>query len=120
MAIERIATDTVATLTGGRHRQGRGQTAFCVGCGALFGLRCWQPSFQNLPSGSGGPCAHSSRYEVAGVVRIHSDSMGAIGLTVTSVAEMAPALEEAKRLNADGQTVLIDVHSNMEPKKSRY
>ena len=49
-----------------------------------------------------------------------AEGMGAVGLTVKSVAEMAPALEEAKKLNAEGQTVLIDVHSNMEPKKSRY
>ena len=49
-----------------------------------------------------------------------AEGMGAVGLTVKKVAEMAPALEEAKRLNADGQTVLIDVHSNMEAKKSRY
>jgi len=49
-----------------------------------------------------------------------AEGMGATGITVTKVAEMAPALEEAMRLNADGQTVLIDVHSNMEPKKSRY
>jgi acetolactate synthase-1/2/3 large subunit len=49
-----------------------------------------------------------------------AEGMGAHGITVEKVAEMAPALEEAKRLNADGQTVLIDVHSNMESKKSRY
>lgn len=49
-----------------------------------------------------------------------AEGMGAVGITVTKVAEMAPALEEAKRLNADSQTVLIDVHSNMESKKSRY
>jgi thiamine pyrophosphate-dependent acetolactate synthase large subunit-like protein len=49
-----------------------------------------------------------------------AEGMGAVGLTVKKTSEMAPALEEAKRINADGQTVLIDVHSNMEPKKSRY
>jgi len=37
-----------------------------------------------------------------------------VGITVKKVAEMASALAEAQRLNADGQTVLIDVHSNME------
>jgi len=46
--------------------------------------------------------------------------MGAVGLKVEKVAEMAPALEQAKQLNADGKTVLIDVHSNMEAKRSRY
>jgi thiamine pyrophosphate-dependent acetolactate synthase large subunit-like protein len=49
-----------------------------------------------------------------------AEGMGAIGLKVEKVAEMAPALEQAKRLNADGKTVLIDVRSNMEAKRSRY
>lgn len=49
-----------------------------------------------------------------------AEGMGAVGITVKKTSEMAPALEEAKRINAEGQTVLIDVHSNMEPKKSRY
>lgn len=49
-----------------------------------------------------------------------ADAMGAVGLRVKQAAEMAPALEQAKTLNADGKTVLIDVRSNMEPRKSRY
>jgi acetolactate synthase-1/2/3 large subunit len=49
-----------------------------------------------------------------------AEGMGAVGLTVTRVSEMAGALEQAKTLNAEGKTVLIDVHSNMEAKKSRY
>lgn len=49
-----------------------------------------------------------------------AEGMGAVGITVRKVAEMAPALKEAMRINAEGQTVLIDVHSNMEAKKSRY
>jgi len=49
-----------------------------------------------------------------------AEGMGAVGISVKKISEMAPALEEAKRINAQGQTVLIDVHSNMEPKKSRY
>jgi thiamine pyrophosphate-dependent acetolactate synthase large subunit-like protein len=49
-----------------------------------------------------------------------AEAMGAVGLTVREVEEMAPALELAKQLNADGRTVLIDVHSNMEGKRSRY
>ena len=46
--------------------------------------------------------------------------MGATGITVRKVAELAPALKQAQRLNDQGQTVLIDVHSNMESKKSHY
>jgi len=49
-----------------------------------------------------------------------AEGMGAVGITVKAVAEMVPALQEAQRINAEGQTVLIDVHSNMEAKKSRY
>lgn len=49
-----------------------------------------------------------------------AEGLGAVGITVTKAAEMAPALKEAQRLNAESQTVLIDVHSNMEAKKSRY
>ena len=49
-----------------------------------------------------------------------AEGMGATGLRVEKVSEMAPALEQAKQLNADGQTVLIDVKSNMEAKKSQY
>ena len=49
-----------------------------------------------------------------------ADAMGAVGLKVNKVAEMAPALEQAKQLNADGKTVLIDVRSNLEAKRSRY
>ncbi len=49
-----------------------------------------------------------------------AEGMGAVGLTVRKVAEMAPALEEAKRKNTEGKAVLIDVHSNMEARKSRY
>ncbi len=49
-----------------------------------------------------------------------AEGMGAVGITVEKVTELAPALQEAQRLNADGQTVLIDVHSNMEARKSQY
>ena len=49
-----------------------------------------------------------------------AEGMGAVGIVVTKVAGMGPALKEAQRLNADGKTVLIDVQSNMEAKKSRY
>ena len=49
-----------------------------------------------------------------------AEGMGAVGITVEKVTELATALQEAQRLNADGQTVLIDVHSNMEARKSQY
>ena len=49
-----------------------------------------------------------------------AEAMGATDITVRKVEEMAPALESAQRLNADGRTVLIDVHSNMEGRRSRF
>jgi thiamine pyrophosphate-dependent acetolactate synthase large subunit-like protein len=49
-----------------------------------------------------------------------AEGMGAVGITVTQVAQMVPALKEAQHLNAEGQTVLIDVHSNMEGRRSRF
>ena len=47
-------------------------------------------------------------------------SMGAEGLPVKKVGELVPALKSAQRLNAEGKTVLIDVHSNMENRRSRW
>ncbi len=44
--------------------------------------------------------------------------MGVIGLVVKRPNEMAGALKEAQKFNADGKTVLIDVHSNMESRRS--
>ena len=49
-----------------------------------------------------------------------AEGMGAVGITVKKVGEMRPALQEAQRLNADGKTVLIDVHTSMESKQSRF
>ena len=61
-----------------------------------------------------------------GVSTMHGDyakiaeGMGAVGIHVTKAAELAPALEEAKRLNAEGKTVLIDVEANVEERRSRF
>ena len=49
-----------------------------------------------------------------------AEGMGAVGITVKRTAEMVPALRKAQRLNAEGQTVLIDVHSNLEDRRSRW
>ena len=48
-----------------------------------------------------------------------AEGMGAVGITVTSPSEVAPALKRAMELNGDGKTVLLDVHSNMEARRSR-
>ncbi|MCH9673050.1 MAG: thiamine pyrophosphate-requiring protein [Gammaproteobacteria bacterium] len=49
-----------------------------------------------------------------------AEGMGAHGITVTTPAEMKQALVDAQKLNADGTTVLIDAHSNMEGRRSRW
>ena len=64
--------------------------------------------------------------ELYGVLQMGGDyakiaeGMGAVGITVTKAGEMVPAIKQAQELNADGRTVLIDVHSNMEAKRSRF
>ena len=49
-----------------------------------------------------------------------AEGMGAVGITVTRPGEMAPAINDAQRHNSEGRTVLIDVHSNFEAKKSKF
>ena len=41
-----------------------------------------------------------------------------VGLKVEKPDQLVPALEEAKKSNADGKTVLIDVKSNLEERRS--
>ena len=47
-----------------------------------------------------------------------AQAMGAEGIRVGAAAEMAPALEQAKRLNAEGKTVLIDVQTRAEDSRA--
>lgn len=49
-----------------------------------------------------------------------AEGMGAVGITVIKPAEIAPALKRAQELNAQGKTVLIDVHSNLEARRSNF
>ena len=49
-----------------------------------------------------------------------AEGMGAVGITVTKPGEMGPAITDAQRHNSEGRTVLIDVHSNFESKKSKF
>ena len=58
--------------------------------------------------------------EMTGNYASQAQNMGAVGITVEDPAEMAVALAAAQRHNAEGNTVLIDVHSNFESKKSRF
>ena len=64
--------------------------------------------------------------EQYGVSTMHGDyakiaeGMGAVGLRVSKASEIGPALQEARRLNADGRTVLIEVAANVEERRSRF
>ena len=58
--------------------------------------------------------------EVTGDYAKIAEGLGAVGITVTDPSEIAPALIRARQLNADGATVLLDIHSNMEGRRSRF
>ena len=49
-----------------------------------------------------------------------AEGMGAVGIRVTKAAEVGPALEQAKKLNAEGRTVLVEVMANVEERRSRF
>ena len=49
-----------------------------------------------------------------------AEGLGAVGITVTQPSEIAPALARARQLNQDGQTVLLDIHSNLEARRSNF
>ena len=49
-----------------------------------------------------------------------AEAMGGVGLRVHEPAEMAPALVRAQQCNAQGQSVLIDVSSDMEGRRSLW
>jgi len=49
-----------------------------------------------------------------------AEGLGAVGITVTQPGEVAAALKRAQQLNAEGKTVLIDIHSNMESRRSNF
>ncbi|MCZ6677423.1 MAG: thiamine pyrophosphate-requiring protein [Candidatus Poribacteria bacterium] len=71
----------------------------------------------------GGYPAARERYgttEMTGDYAKIAEGMGACGITVIEPDEMVPALQQAQKLNAEGRAVLIDVHSNMESRKSRF
>ncbi|MEL0091111.1 MAG: thiamine pyrophosphate-dependent enzyme [Rhodospirillales bacterium] len=64
--------------------------------------------------------------EIYGISTMHGDyakiaeGMGAVGIKVSKVSELEPALVEAQRLNSEGKTVLIEVAANVEERRSRF
>jgi thiamine pyrophosphate-dependent acetolactate synthase large subunit-like protein len=47
-----------------------------------------------------------------------AEGMGAVGITVIKPAEIAPAIKRAQELNSDGKTVLLDIHTRFEDRRS--
>ena len=47
-----------------------------------------------------------------------AEGMGAVGITVTKPGELASAIKSARELNADGKTVMLDVHTRFEDRRS--
>jgi thiamine pyrophosphate-dependent acetolactate synthase large subunit-like protein len=47
-----------------------------------------------------------------------ADAMGANGIRVTKLAELAPAIKKAQKLNGEGKTVLIDVKTKYEDSRA--
>ena len=72
------------------------------------------------------PGGYPTARELFGVTEMGGDyaqiaeGMGAVGITVTRPGEMGAAINEAQKLNSEGRTVLIDVHSDFEPRKSKF
>ncbi len=73
-----------------------------------------------------GPGMFPTAREQYGVSHMQGDyamianGMGAIGISVTTPEELKNALIAAQKHNAEGDTVLIDVYSDMEGRRSRW
>ena len=72
------------------------------------------------------PGGYPTARELFGVTHMGGDyakiaeGMGAVGITVTDPNEVANAIKRAQELNAEGRTVLLDIHSNLEARRSRF
>ena len=79
---------------------------------------------------NGGMATYPGGYPVAnelfGTTRMGGDyaklaeGMGAVGITVTQPVEVANAIKQAIKLNAEGRTVLLDIHTNLEARRSNF
>ena len=72
------------------------------------------------------PGGYPAANELYGLTRMGGDyakiaeGMGAVGITVTQPSDVGPALVRAQQLNREGRTVLLDIHTNMEGRKSTF
>ncbi|MDE0721595.1 MAG: thiamine pyrophosphate-requiring protein [Dehalococcoidia bacterium] len=79
---------------------------------------------------NGGMATYPGGYPVAnelfGTTRMGGDyaklaeGMGAVGITITQPGEVANAIKQAMKLNAEGRTVLLDIHTNLEARRSNF
>lgn len=49
-----------------------------------------------------------------------AEGLGAVGIVVADPNNVADAIKQTQQLNAEGRTVLLDIHCNMEAKKSWF
>ena len=72
------------------------------------------------------PGGYPTASELFGVTHMTGDyakiaeGLGAVGITVIQPSEVALALKKAQQLNENGKTVLIDIHTNLEPRRSSF
>ena len=72
------------------------------------------------------PGGYPTASELYGVTHLTGDyakvaeGLGAVGITITQPNEIAPALSRARQLNAEGRTVLLDIHTNLEARRSSF
>jgi thiamine pyrophosphate-dependent acetolactate synthase large subunit-like protein len=72
------------------------------------------------------PGGYPTANELYGATRMSGDyaqiaeGMGAVGITVTQPGEVAGALMQARQHNAEGRTVLIDIHTGLEARRSSF
>ena len=79
---------------------------------------------------NGGMATYPGGYPIAnelfGTTRMTGDyaklaeGMGAVGITVTDPSDVAGAIKQAQRLNREGKTVLLDIHTNLEARRSNF
>ena len=49
-----------------------------------------------------------------------AEGLGAVGITVTEPGAVGAALKKAQELNAEGKSVLLDIHTNLEAARSNF
>jgi thiamine pyrophosphate-dependent acetolactate synthase large subunit-like protein len=49
-----------------------------------------------------------------------AEGLGAVGITVTEPDAVGAALKKAQELNAEGKSVLLDIHTNLEAARSNF